>query len=43
MKQKKTQTSSKKFNKVVVGDFYINAMNNLVETNGSKNLKEFQI
>lgn len=42
MKQKKTQSSSKKFNKAVVGDFYINAMDNLVETNGNKNLKELK-
>ncbi len=42
MKQKKTQTGSKSFKKHLAGDFYINAINNLVETNGTKEISQIK-
>ncbi len=42
MKEKKTQAKSKNFNKSILGEFYINSINQLVETNGTKDIAEIK-
>ena len=42
MKQNKTHASGKSFNKTLIGDYYINTIDSLINTNESKNIGEIK-